>query len=211
MAATDISELLGTVEPFNRMSPEQRSVIGSQFERCEIAAGQTLVEQGAVADAMYVVLSGRLGVFSADDPSAPKYLASLDPGDIVGEVALLAGGRRSATVRAVSDSSLGRLGSVGFNRLLQDDVELAGQIAALSARRLRETQLSAQLRALFDGLSYPKGESVPIVVVLFYKDLPQQTYQQWRRNQLPHDEFARWVLAEPRAIPLLSTLLNETQ
>jgi hypothetical protein len=33
-------------------------------------------------------------------------------------------------------------------------------------------------------------------------------YRDWRRN-LPHDEFARWLLADPQAIPTLNTLLNQ--
>ena len=59
--------------------------------------------------------------------------------------------------------------------------------------------------------AYPKGESAPIVVAFFYKDLPRSTYQQWRRNQLPHDELARWLLAEPQAIPLLAALLSDNE
>jgi beta-lactamase class A len=51
--------------------------------------------------------------------------------------------------------------------------------------------------------AYPKGETVPIVVALFFRDLPNRTYQQWRRNVLAHDELARWLLADPSAIPLL--------
>jgi D-alanyl-D-alanine carboxypeptidase len=47
--------------------------------------------------------------------------------------------------------------------------------------------------------AYPLGELTPVVVVLFYRDLPQRTYQDWR-NSLPHDELARWLLADPTAI-----------
>ncbi len=47
--------------------------------------------------------------------------------------------------------------------------------------------------------AYPLGELTPVVVVLFYRDLPQDTYRDWRRS-LPHDELARWLLADPAAI-----------
>ena len=46
------------------------------------------------------------------------------------------------------------------------------------------------------------------VVVLFFRDLPQQTYREWR-NALPHDELARWLLADPAAIPALAAALRE--
>jgi hypothetical protein len=56
--------------------------------------------------------------------------------------------------------------------------------------------------------AYPKGETTPIVIALFYQDLPNRTYQQWRRS-LPHDELARWLLYEPTALPALRAALNQ--
>ncbi len=47
-----------------------------------------------------------------------------------------------------------------------------------------------------------------VVVALFFRHLPEATYQQWRRN-LPHDDLARWLLSEPRAIPALRQALGE--
>jgi hypothetical protein len=42
--------------------------------------------------------------------------------------------------------------------------------------------------------------------VLFYRQLPRETYRQWRRD-LPHDEFARWLLADPSAIAAMREIL----
>ena len=47
----------------------------------------------------------------------------------------------------------------------------------------------------------------PVVVALFFHDLPTDVYRQWRRS-LPHDELARWLLRERQAIPLMQALLN---
>ena len=55
--------------------------------------------------------------------------------------------------------------------------------------------------------AYPYGESTPIVVALFYHDLDNDTYQQWRTS-LAHDEFARWLLYEPSAILALRELIS---
>ncbi len=54
--------------------------------------------------------------------------------------------------------------------------------------------------------AYPKGDTVPIVVALFFRDLDRDTYRAWRRTQA-HDEFARWLLSEPEALPALRALL----
>lgn len=55
--------------------------------------------------------------------------------------------------------------------------------------------------------AYPLEDGVPLVVILFYKDLPMSTYRTWR-NSLAHDEFARWLLYDPEALPLLRALLS---
>ena len=57
--------------------------------------------------------------------------------------------------------------------------------------------------------AYRWADAAPVVVVLFYRDLPQQTYRQWRFD-LPHDELARWLLADPAAIPALAAALPVT-
>jgi D-alanyl-D-alanine carboxypeptidase len=47
-----------------------------------------------------------------------------------------------------------------------------------------------------------------VVVALFYRNLPEPVYQEWRRN-LYHDDFARWLLTDPAAIPALRAALSE--
>lgn len=47
----------------------------------------------------------------------------------------------------------------------------------------------------------------PVVVALFFHDLPRDVYRDWRRS-LPHDELARWLLRDRDAIPLIQALLN---
>ena len=55
--------------------------------------------------------------------------------------------------------------------------------------------------------AYPLSDGVPVVAALFFHDLPGDTYRAWRFNQA-HDELARWLLYEPRAIPLLRAALT---
>lgn len=55
--------------------------------------------------------------------------------------------------------------------------------------------------------AYRQGDLAPLVVILFYHNLPNRTYQTWRW-QLPHDEFARWLLMDPDALALLRTAVS---
>jgi hypothetical protein len=54
--------------------------------------------------------------------------------------------------------------------------------------------------------AYPQDGRSPLVVALFYRNLPMRLYRQWRHT-LPHDEFARWILYDPEALPLLRAAL----
>lgn len=102
---------------------------------------------------------------------------------------------------------------------------LSNADSSYQARRILEwTNLFAANQEIFSNVGYKNGslpgvlttayyayrwgESAPVIVVLFYRDLPQQTYRQWR-NELPHDELARWLLADPAAIPALSATMSE--
>ncbi|MCP4426092.1 MAG: serine hydrolase [Chloroflexi bacterium] len=55
--------------------------------------------------------------------------------------------------------------------------------------------------------AYPLGETSPIVVALFFRDLNGRAYQQWRNN-LTHDELARWLLSDPAAIPAMKAMIE---
>ncbi len=55
--------------------------------------------------------------------------------------------------------------------------------------------------------AYRWDDPAAVVVALFYRDLPQDTYRRWRNN-LPHDELARWLLANPAAIPALAQAIG---
>ena len=84
----------------------------------EVAAGETLIEQGAVGDSAYLTISGRLRVYVAADGAAPRMVRELSRGEVIGEMSLYTGEPRSATVIAVRDSALVRLAKEHFEALI---------------------------------------------------------------------------------------------
>lgn len=139
--------------------------------------------------------------------------------------------RPSAETQRLFGHELNAHGSAGeyaalMARLAQNGLS-NGESSFLARRYLEWPMVFEDNQALFSNLgykngalpgilntayyAYPTGETVPVVVVLFYKDLPEQTYRQWRRDTLPYDEFARWLLTDPQAIPLLADLLSGSE
>ncbi|MDF3044147.1 MAG: cyclic nucleotide-binding protein [Ornithinibacter sp.] len=100
----------------------------------EVAAGDVLIEQGAVEDHLYAVVSGR---FVARD--GERTLRELGPGSTVGELAALAPEPRSASVTALEDGLLLRIDKVLLDELLADRPELARAVIASLVRMLRNS------------------------------------------------------------------------
>ena len=106
-------------------------------ERVRIPGGAVVFRQGSVADCLYVVASGRLRV-SVDTPDGrERVLGEAGPGDAVGEMSILTGEPRSATVRAVRDSELLRLDADAFNRVVARQPTLMMRVSRSIVDRYR--------------------------------------------------------------------------
>jgi predicted acylesterase/phospholipase RssA/CRP-like cAMP-binding protein len=108
-----------------------------------LAGGETLFTQGDPPDYLYIVVHGRLEVVVARESGEHSVVARLGPGACVGEMALLTGEPRSATVRAVRNSELARLSKREFDLMLDGHSRAATEIARTLVRRLRETTVTA--------------------------------------------------------------------
>ncbi len=119
----------------------QAAALVAGFEPLVCRGGDWLFRQGEVADSMYLVARGRLQVWvdavDGGEPE-PRLVGDVGPGEMVGEVGLLTGGRRSAGLRAARNSLLLRIGAEDFDRLVQQDPRLMRRVAGGVAERLRD-------------------------------------------------------------------------
>jgi CRP-like cAMP-binding protein len=141
----ELTELLADVSLFSRCSRRERATVARHMETASLPAGTTLVEEGEEGDAFFVILEGAASVRKGE-----RVLAEVGPGASFGELALLDGEPRSASVVATVDSSVAVLGVRMFRTLLREFPEMALELMAGLAgdvRRAREeveeTQRSA--------------------------------------------------------------------
>ncbi len=90
----------------------------SELEPVSLYGGEMLLRQGEPGDSIYIVLSGRLRVVRRTQDATEAVLAELGAGEIVGEMALIAGEARSADVYAIRDTQVARLSKEAVERLL---------------------------------------------------------------------------------------------
>ena len=122
---------LAPVSMFSALSEQARARLERAARPVSLAAGQVLLEEGEVADSVYVLQTGRLEVLVAG-----RLVRELAPGAVLGELAVLTGGRRSATVRARRDATLLEVTAADFDALLLDDPAAARAVTAQLAQRL---------------------------------------------------------------------------
>ena len=98
-------------------------------------SGQVLFEEGAEAKGLYVVLSGRMIVETTDIDGQTQRMAVVKAPETVGELALLADTRRSATVIAARESTVARLDKGSFNSLIAPRADMLMSLSRLVVRR----------------------------------------------------------------------------
>ncbi len=102
----------------------------------ELAAGEVLFREGDSADAMYVVVSGRLRATREDDGET-RTVGDISRGETVGEMALLTGDVRSATVHALRDCVLAGLDRPTFNELARACPQTVIHVAKVQFDRIQ--------------------------------------------------------------------------
>jgi NTE family protein len=108
-----------------------------------IPGGQILFRENEVADSLYVVLTGCLAVIVRDNNGRDILIARIAAGETVGEMGLLDGGVRSATVEALRDTELLKLDKASYEDLLVRHPKSMRALISLLVRRLRNTTRSA--------------------------------------------------------------------
>lgn len=104
----DLIGVLKRVELFDGVRHEELEEIAAICKQHSFKAGDLITEQGQPGDELFIIQDGFVEVLrdaEKEDPS-PKAVVNLGQGQIVGEMALVDRGPRSATVRAVSDKTL---------------------------------------------------------------------------------------------------------
>ena len=137
------AERLGTVDLFATQPPEARQQLATAARHHLFAAGEAMVRQDAAGDSMFVLMSGRARV--SLEPSGQE-VAVIPAGGFFGEMSMLTGDRRTATVRAMDDLQALEISAADFRALAVADPALLEYISGIvTARRtgLDEARASA--------------------------------------------------------------------
>jgi CRP-like cAMP-binding protein len=126
---------LRKVPLFARMGRGELERLGQLADEIEVGLDEVLAEQGSLGQEFFIVLDGRLSVLDGRRP-----INQLGPGDFFGEIALLDGHRRTATVRADGITRLLVIGHREFNALMGEFPSVREAVLQAVAERLRRAE-----------------------------------------------------------------------
>ncbi|WP_179958366.1 mechanosensitive ion channel family protein [Chitinimonas arctica] len=142
--ALDIGKRLTALECvalFADFTSEEREHLAEQLSFAPFEAGDVISRQGAVAHWLYILTLGEVDVWNHYDTPQAELLGHLKAGGFFGEMGLMTGAPRSATVVAGSYVECYRLDRAGFQAILTARPALADALSSILAQRLAENQL----------------------------------------------------------------------
>jgi len=139
-AILDLDDLRAPlVNIFGPLDDTLLAEIADEFEVIDVAGGAALFRQGDPGDSLYILLRGRMNVSQLDPGTgAESVLGETVPGESVGELGLLTGEPRSASLWATRDSRLVRISREAFDSLADKNPDLLRRLAKIVVDLLRK-------------------------------------------------------------------------
>jgi len=142
--------VLRNVPLFSGLDESELERLSKVSVRRRAARGEQVVRAGEDAESLIILLTGRAKVTNFDEEGREIILAWLGPGEFFGEMGLIDGSPRSASVVAVEPCEMLVIGKNEFQRCMQENFQVAQKLMRILVRRLREADRSIESLALLD-------------------------------------------------------------
>lgn len=143
-------ELIRRVPLFSMLTAAQAESVASGVVKRRFKRGEFIVEQGKKSNALSIILTGRARVITTDARGREVILATMHPGDYVGEMSLIDDAPHSATVSAEVQTDVLTLGRLEFAHCLPENGSMAYAVMRGLVRRLRYADRKIESLALMD-------------------------------------------------------------
>jgi potassium efflux system protein len=138
--ATKPITLLQEVDIFKPFSEEAKLYLSDRIRRHRFGPSDVIVQQGDAGDSLFIIVEGVVGVQVQSDDGRTKEVARLGAGDFFGEMALLTGEERTATVIALVDTYLFELTQADIAPLIAQQPEVSERVSKVLTQRHKATQ-----------------------------------------------------------------------
>lgn len=212
---------------FNFLSVLPETLLSTLFEEAterNLREGDVLFRAGDAGDGCYRIQKGLVKIVVASPRGEERILSLLGPGAIVGELSMIDGGPRSASVVAVADCTLSFVSRPRFQKYSEADPELMGYLVKTLTRRLREAddalaattflsvkgRLARALLNLADYAGEKKGGRIELRHKISQSDLAamagvarenvSRTMSDWRKRNIVTRSSEYYCINDPIAL-----------
>lgn len=141
--------LLANIPAFADLEVAVLDLIAAELDEQQLPDGAVLMRQGEPADALYFVIAGQAEVSFVKGAGQPVVVDRLQAGSVIGEMAMLAGNRRTATVTARGPVTVARFTRAAFEKLAAGSPKLRQRVVAAITPRLERIELAGILEPWF--------------------------------------------------------------
>ena len=143
-------DLIRRVPLFSMLTPAQAESLAGAVGKRRVKRGESIVEQGKKCESLFIILAGRARVVVTDRRDREVILATLHPGDYLGEMSLIDHEPHSATVEAEVQTDALVLGGEDFNRCLLENHSTMSAVLKGLVQRLRSADRKIESLALMN-------------------------------------------------------------
>jgi CRP-like cAMP-binding protein len=131
--------MLSTKSIFLDLTESELASVHARCRRLQVRKREEVIQQGACGDEMFIVQQGRLKMTAVSPQGKEIAFGILEAGDTFGEMAMLDGEHRSATITALEPCALLSLSRASFKALIAEQPEIAIRLMVILSHRLRHT------------------------------------------------------------------------
>ncbi|CAN5699066.1 Crp/Fnr family transcriptional regulator [soil metagenome] len=195
-------ELLRRVPLFAMLTSVQAEAVSEAVIKRRFKRGELIVEQGKKSNALFIVLTGRARVLTADARGREVILATMQPGDYIGEMSLIDNEPHSASVRAEVQTDVLVLGRTEFARCLPENSSMAYAVMKGLVQRLRHADRKIESLALMDVYGR-------VARALLEFAVPDKDGQLFIRDKISRQDIAKMVGASREMVSRVMKDLEE--
>ena len=151
-------QAINSIELFARLSADEKKHLAGHLINAPFARGDILTRQGAIAHWLYIIVSGEAEAWWQPPEGPRRLLEKRGSGSVFGEIGLMTGAPRRATVIATSAVEAYRLDKEGFQEIIEQRPELADSLSGILQARL---QRFAELEQSYHDAHNETPQQVP--------------------------------------------------
>jgi len=161
-----VNSVIANVELFSSLNNSELGEIAEQLVVKEFSTEETVIHENEDGNSMFIVVEGLLDVFVSSSDNHQLKVGRLVPGDYFGEMSLMTGDKRSATVKTVTDVLLFEIGKNSISKIIENRQEVIKEFGESISRR---NEFNVQQKEVYEKSQHTFLDEVIAKIKSFFK------------------------------------------